>query len=85
MYGRGALTLVALRDELGDAAFFGMLRTWLDTHRYGNATTAEFLSLTEETGGPSARKLVESWLYDPLPPPMPDRDLYPPGREEGGA
>ncbi len=82
VYARGALTLVALRDELGDAAFFGMLRTWLDTHRYGNATTAEFLSLTEETGGPSARKLVESWLYDPLPPAMPERGLYPLDQEK---
>ena len=82
VYGRGALTLAALRDELGDATFFGMLRSWNDTHRYGNATTAEFLSLTEETGGPSARKLVEAWLYDPVPPPMPDRDLYPLGHEE---
>ena len=82
VYGRGALTLVALRDVLGDAAFFGMLKSWHDAHRYGNATTAEFLSLTEETGGPSARKLVEAWLYDPVPPPLPDRDLYPLGHEE---
>lgn len=82
VYGRGALTLVALRDHLGDGAFFGMLRTWLDAHRYGNATTADFLSLAEETGGAPARELVETWLYDPLPPPMPDRDLYPLGHEE---
>ena len=81
VYGRGALTLVALRDHLGDSSFFAMLRTWLDTHRYGNATTADFLSLVEETGGTPARYLVESWLYDPLPPPMPERDLYPLGHE----
>ncbi len=82
VYGRGALTLVALRDQLGDSSFFAMLRTWHDTHRYGNATTADFLSLVEETGGVPARELVESWLYDPLPPPMPERDLYPLGHEE---
>jgi len=82
VYGRGALTLVALRDHLGDSTFFGLLRTWHDTHRYGNATTAEFLSLVEETGGTAARELVESWLYDPLPPPMPERGLYPLGHEE---
>ena len=82
VYGRGALTLAALRDHLGDSSFFPMLRTWLDTHRYGNATTAEFLSLVEETGGAPARELVESWLYDPLPPPMPGRDLYPLGHGE---
>lgn len=82
VYGRGALTLVALRDHLGDASFFALLRTWHDTHRYGNVTTADFLSLVEETGGTPARELVESWLYDALPPPMPERDLYPLGHEE---
>ena len=82
VYGRGALTLVALRDHLGDSSFFGMLRTWHDTHRHRNATTADFLSLVEETGGTLARELVETWLYDPLPPPMPERDLYPLGHEE---
>jgi len=82
VYGRGALTLVALRDHLGDASFFALLRTWHDTHRYGNATTADCLSLVEQTGGAPGRELVESWLYDPLPPPMPERDLYPLGHEE---
>lgn len=82
VYGRGALTLVALRDHLGDASFFALLRTWHDTHRYGNVTTADFLSLVEETGGTPARELVESWLYDTLPPPMPERDLYPLGHDE---
>ena len=82
VYGRGALTLAALRDHLGDASFFAMLRTWLDTHRYGNVTTADFLALVQETGGTPARELVESWIYDPLPPPMPERDLYPLGHEE---
>lgn len=82
VYGRGALTLVALRDHLGDEPFFRMLRTWHDTHRYGNATTADLLSLVSETGGGPARDLVESWLYEPLPPAMPERDLYPLGHEE---
>lgn len=77
VYARGALTLVALRDEVGDDAFFGMVRTWYDSHRYGNATTAEFLSLVDQTGGPEARELTESWLYDPLPPAMPERGLHP--------
>ena len=77
VYLRGALTLAALRDQLGDDGFFGMVRTWYDTHRYGNASTEEFLSLVEASGGSDARALTESWLYDPLPPAMPERDLYP--------
>lgn len=77
VYARGALTLAALRDKLGDETFFDMTRTWYDTHRYGTASTNDFLSLVEVAGGPEAKALTESWLYDPLPPAMPERDLYP--------
>lgn len=80
VYGRGALTLAALRDNLGDETFFGMIRTWYDAHRYANASTREFLALVEATGGPQARALTESWLYDPLPPAMPERGLCPLGQ-----
>ncbi len=84
VYGKGALALAALRDDLGDDDFFGLLRNWHDTHRYGNASTADFLSLVERTGGTEARSLVESWIYDPLPPAMPGRGLYPLEQETTG-
>ena len=47
VYDRGAMTLQALRVEVGDATFFRILRDWFAQHRYGNATTAEFIALAE--------------------------------------
>ena len=34
------MTLQALREKIGDAIFFQILRTWVTDHEYGNATTA---------------------------------------------
>ena len=36
VYDRGAMTLQALRVEVGDATFFRILRDWFAQHRYGN-------------------------------------------------
>ena len=41
VYLRGGLTLHALRQEIGDDAFFRTLRTYADRYKYGNASTAD--------------------------------------------
>jgi aminopeptidase len=76
VYKRGALTLHALRLELGDAAFFDLIRDWVTLHRHGSVTTDEFLSHVAAHAGrlgeaPAARAsaLLEKWLWtSPLPP-----------------
>src|SRR4029450_9216217 len=47
IYNRGAMTLQALREKVGDEAFFRTLRDWAAGHRYGNVTTAQFIALAE--------------------------------------
>ena len=37
VYYRGGMTLEALREKVGDAAFYATLRDWVAQHRYGNA------------------------------------------------
>ena len=44
------MTLQALRNEVGDRAFFRVLRTWARTGD-GNGTTAEFIALAEQVSG----------------------------------
>lgn len=62
VYKRGALALHALRRAVGDDAFFGLLRFWVDRHRHGSVETAELLALvTERLGGPAAA-LLRSWI-----------------------
>ncbi len=78
VYIRGGLALHVLRMELGDQRFFAVLQEWATTHRYGNASTNQFLDLVESFGGPGARQLMEQWLFSPALPPIDELDLHPP-------
>jgi aminopeptidase N len=45
IYYRGVMTLQALRVKIGDFAFFNLLRSWVAQHKYGNASTPQFVAL----------------------------------------
>jgi aminopeptidase N len=47
LYKRGAITLHVLRQQLGDDAFFDLLRTWTRTNRHGSVTTDAFVALAQ--------------------------------------
>jgi aminopeptidase N len=63
VYVRGGLTLEALRQLIGPAAFQAILRRWVAEHRYGNATTAEFIALAEAESGRRLDHFFDVWLY----------------------
>jgi aminopeptidase N len=63
IYARGAMTLQALRGKVGDDTFFRILRTWFADHRYGNATTDEFIALAERESGQDLGAFFTAWLY----------------------
>lgn len=68
VYRRGALTLHALRVEVGDNAFFDILRTWLVRFGGGVASTQDFIDLSEELSGQDLTGFFSGWLGDgPLP------------------
>jgi aminopeptidase N len=68
VYGRGGLALHALRREVGDEAFFAILREWTARYRNGNAETADFVVLAEEVSGRELDALFDKWLFQlPLP------------------
>jgi aminopeptidase N len=71
VYQRGALTLHALRREVGDDLLFEILRAWTGRHAYGNASTADFIALAEEVGGRDLAALFQAWLYEPAIPELP--------------
>ena len=62
VYRRGALTLHALRLEVGDETFFEILRTWNERFGGGNATTVDFEALTAEFSGKDMGSFFDSWL-----------------------
>jgi len=71
VYKRGALTLHALRAELGDDRFWALLRAWADEHRHGVVTTDDFVALAERVAGHPLDDLFGSWLWEPALPPLP--------------
>ncbi|MGI5273516.1 M1 family metallopeptidase [Nonomuraea sp. CA-218870] len=68
VYTRGAMTLHALRREIGDRAFFTLLKTWAAEHRHGNVTTEQFTALAERLSGKRLGSLFDAWLFQPRRP-----------------
>jgi hypothetical protein len=87
VYGRGAMTLHALRVEVGDAAFFAILQRWTRSQANGTVTTREFIRLAERISGQQLDDLFAVWLSGgkpaglPEPPPEP---VDPQGRSTAG-
>ncbi|GAA5072509.1 aminopeptidase N [Thermocatellispora tengchongensis] len=68
VYTRGGLTLHALRQRIGDPAFFKLLRDWAQENKYGNATTDQFIAMAEKVSGKDLDKLFQAWLFTPERP-----------------
>ncbi|MCD4524295.1 M1 family metallopeptidase [Nocardioides sp. cx-173] len=62
VYLRGAMTLQALRERIGDADFFAFLKTWARTHRHGTASTAQLVAVAERVSGEQLDALFADWL-----------------------
>jgi aminopeptidase N len=63
IYVRGAMTLEALRQEVGTQTFFRILRDWARDHAYGNAGTNQFIDLAEADSGQDLDHFFQVWLY----------------------
>jgi aminopeptidase N len=70
-YRRGAMTLQALRETIGEADFFALLRTWYAENRYGNVTTADFIATAERVSGEELSAFFQAWLFGTTRPPLP--------------
>jgi len=62
-YDRGAMTLQALRVEIGDHDFFRLLRRWYATYRDDNVVTADLIALAERVSGQRLDEFFHVWLY----------------------
>lgn len=63
VYDRGALAVQALRTEVGDRAFFRILRTWLSERAGGAGTIEDFIGLAERISGTPLDGLFRTWLF----------------------
>lgn len=63
VYGRGAMVLHRIRQEVGDEKFFALVRGWAADHRHGNASTADFTAYAQKKTGHDLKKVWDVWLY----------------------
>ncbi|UJW31978.1 M1 family metallopeptidase [Saccharothrix sp. AJ9571] len=68
VYERGAMTLQALRTEVGDDTFFRILEGYHSKYRGGHATTPDFIQFAEDLAGRPLDALFRTWLADPVKP-----------------
>jgi aminopeptidase N len=68
IYNRGGMTLQALREKIGDGAFFDIMRRWAAEHRHGNVTTPQFIALAEQVSRMQLDHFFDVWLYQPDKP-----------------
>jgi aminopeptidase N len=75
VYSKGALTLHALRLEVGDESFFRTMRAWADRHKFGNVSTSDFIALAKEEApqvpATDLDSLFDKWLNQPGLPSLP--------------
>ncbi len=76
VYWRGAMTLHALRQKIGDATFFTLIKRWAALHAGGNVEIPQFIALAERLSGKQLDSFFKTWLYTPSKPA---------GIEPGGA
>jgi aminopeptidase N len=62
VYERGAMTLQALRQRIGEEDFWLLLRTWLADRRDGNGSTEDFEALAEQLSGEDLAAFFDAWL-----------------------
>jgi aminopeptidase N len=69
VYIRGAMTLQALRNRVGDDAFWTTLHLWTEQHAFATGTTDGFITLAEQVSGQDLSDLFDVWLFTPGRPP----------------
>ncbi|MFI0982195.1 M1 family metallopeptidase [Streptomyces sp. NPDC021093] len=68
VYDRGAMAVQALRSEVGDDAFFQILKGWPTQFKYGNAKVSDFVKYAEKISKKPLAELFDTWLYQPVKP-----------------
>jgi aminopeptidase N len=71
VYLRGAMTLEALREQIGDDAFWRLIRRWAKRKGGGHGRTGQFIAMAERVSGQELGPLFRAWLFTPSRPALP--------------
>jgi aminopeptidase N len=69
VYERGALTLHALRQKIGDRTFLRLVDEWAATQSGDTVSTSEFIALAERVSGRQLDGFFRTWLFTAAKPP----------------
>jgi len=61
-YFKGAVVAYALREKVGDQAFYSGLRNYFKLYGGGNASQAQFQAVMEESAGIKLDEFFQKWL-----------------------
>jgi aminopeptidase N len=64
VYDRGAMTLQALRQKVGEETFLRIVRNWYGENRFSNVTTQDFIALAERESGQQLDHFFDVWLFE---------------------
>jgi hypothetical protein len=78
LYFKGSMMMHALRKAMGDDRFFVLLRTWVQEHRYGNASWPQFEELAQRTTDVDLGGFFQAWVHSTTEPE--EKYLFPAGR-----
>ncbi len=62
VYLRGAMAVQALRNRIGEDAFWTTLRTWVTSRAGGNGTVEDFRALAASVSGQDLAAFFDAWL-----------------------
>ncbi|TDD79269.1 M1 family metallopeptidase [Actinomadura rubrisoli] len=63
VYDRGAMAVHVLRTIIGEKAFHRLLKEWPAAHRYGNASTEDFVRFATRLSHKDLSGWATKWLY----------------------
>jgi aminopeptidase N len=70
VYVRGAMAVHALRQEVGDADFFAIVKGFTAANSGGHGTTPEFMALAEQISGQQLDDWANTWLFSTAKPEL---------------
>ena len=71
IYQGGSLAVHALRKEVGDKAFFQILKTYGAQHRDSTATTEDLISISSKVAKKDLQPFFDKWVYSSELPRVP--------------
>lgn len=81
VYYRGAMSVEALRNKIGQENFSTLLRRWVTEKKDSNASVDEFKALAEEVSGQDLTDFFNVWLYTEGRPAPTVENGFPEGAE----